>query len=326
MGSQINIRTGKEYADEELGLLKTQPILQNYEQLKVSETAQPILLESTVTCNEIEKAKVAEESVTDHNRLQAMDRNSNSRNISHLRKSRTSEKRRATSYGSECYHPKCSHQISHRSVPSNASVKQRNCQQCSDVYDNVKNGSCCGGMCKINSYNSGTTGATHTNEPVKNKEDEATQTSYSIYQKMTHCSKPIHQQVRPESNFIKANVYSCQKCICKGIREQSSRNRRCVRSSTVNAIKSHAWNQMLSASNHHRKAKCRHSIHIIGGPSHQNRPKHDVLKCYGCGRLTLRKCCNGRSIGVHHCSACHLHSNGKNHSSGFRHTYYRKHH
>uniref|UniRef100_A0A1I7VT53 Zinc finger protein n=1 Tax=Loa loa TaxID=7209 RepID=A0A1I7VT53_LOALO len=253
MGSQINIRTGKEYADEELGLLKTQPILQNYEQLKVSETAQPILLESTVTCNEIEKAKVAEESVTDHNRLQAMDRNSNSRNISHLR----------------------------------------------------------------------TTGATHTNEPVKNKEDEATQTSYS---KMTHCSKPIHQQVRPESNFIKANVYSCQKCICKGIREQSSRNRRCVRSSTVNAIKSHAWNQMLSASNHHRKAKCRHSIHIIGGPSHQNRPKHDVLKCYGCGRLTLRKCCNGRSIGVHHCSACHLHSNGKNHSSGFRHTYYRKHH
>ncbi|VIO91580.1 Uncharacterized protein BM_BM10841 [Brugia malayi] len=85
MDSPIDIQTGNEYADEELGLLKTQPVIQNYEQLKASKVAQPSLLGSTAVCKEMDETNVTDELVTGYNCPQAVDRANNSKNTSRLR-------------------------------------------------------------------------------------------------------------------------------------------------------------------------------------------------------------------------------------------------
>uniref|UniRef100_A0A1I8EGD0 Uncharacterized protein n=1 Tax=Wuchereria bancrofti TaxID=6293 RepID=A0A1I8EGD0_WUCBA len=351
MDSPIDIQTGNEYADEELGLLKTQPVIQNYEQLKASKVAQPSLLESTAVCKEIEEANVTDELVTGYNCPQAMDRANNSKSVSHLRiqppadvsqikveKSQPSGNSRPSSYSSrsiqnfprnkqnllltrdmtqltrgrynelkpqhctekaEYYHPTCPHQNFHYSVPSSLSAKRYNCQHCSDVYENMRNGSYYGGMCKINDK-SGRVGISHTNGPVKSEEDEATQISHS------------------------ADTYP--KCICKGICEQWNQKRHRIKPSTVKERKLHASSEMLSVPNHHHKSGCRRIVHIIAGPRQQYRSKHYVFKCHSCGRYIFHKYCNGRNSDIRHYSIYHPHNNSRNHSSDLRHIYYCKHH
>lgn len=68
-----------------MDLSKIQPILQNYEQPKVSKIVEPNLLESIVACNEIEEENVADELVNGHNHPQVMNRKNNSGNISDVR-------------------------------------------------------------------------------------------------------------------------------------------------------------------------------------------------------------------------------------------------
>uniref|UniRef100_A0A8R1U0J4 Uncharacterized protein n=1 Tax=Onchocerca volvulus TaxID=6282 RepID=A0A8R1U0J4_ONCVO len=89
MGSQIDIQTGNEYADEEQAQLKIHSIGQNCKQPKVSKTTQSNLTEAIVECDEIEEKNVAKNEkpnisdklVTDCNHPEIMDdRKNNSKN------------------------------------------------------------------------------------------------------------------------------------------------------------------------------------------------------------------------------------------------------
>uniref|UniRef100_A0A0R3RQH4 C2H2-type domain-containing protein n=1 Tax=Elaeophora elaphi TaxID=1147741 RepID=A0A0R3RQH4_9BILA len=84
MGSQVDIRTSNEYADEERNLSKIQPILQTYRQLKPSKATEPSLLQSTAACDEI-KENVADQLISEHNVPQAICKQNNSGYISDVR-------------------------------------------------------------------------------------------------------------------------------------------------------------------------------------------------------------------------------------------------
>ncbi|KAL4003144.1 hypothetical protein ACH3XW_6395 [Acanthocheilonema viteae] len=224
----------------------------------------------------------------------------------------------------------CSHQNFHCSEHFNASGKRHNCKQRLNVCDNVKNGVYCSNVCKRNNYKSGKIDVIHTNERGKSKEDEVIQTSHNFDNFIGHCSRPMHQQTRSKSFFIKPNAYSRKKCTCKGIYEQSNPKYRDKRlSSTINEVmarKLSASNQMLSSPNHHRKAEgCKSIIRVIAPPNYQNRPKY-ALKCCGCKRHIFCKYRNGRSNDIRCYSASHFHRNDRNHSSSPYHIYYCKHH
>ncbi|VDO43497.1 unnamed protein product, partial [Onchocerca flexuosa] len=108
----------------------------------------------------------------------------------------------------EYCHPTCSHQISHLSALPSTTRRQHNCQRCPSFHDNMKNSSCCDNVCKMNNYKSTTDSAIHTNELAKTKGNETFQTfqNVKICRKTANCSKPMHRQIPPNSNFVKPNV------------------------------------------------------------------------------------------------------------------------
>ncbi|VDK68036.1 unnamed protein product, partial [Litomosoides sigmodontis] len=235
MGSQIDVQTGYQYADEVPSLSKPQPPPpQLHQQLKEPKRTQPSLLESIMRCNEIEEGDIADELITDHNDRQAINWKRNSGNVSDvrtqlpvdvpqmkLREPQVSENSRVISRGSrgsqnfakndqillsteKHNNYRCTKGAEHHHHPT--------CSQqisyCSVAFDvNEKRPTCQqhlnedGVCCRGSNYNSRRSDVIH----GKSKQDKVTQTSDSFNNPIAHCSKSVHQQVRSKSNFIKPN-------------------------------------------------------------------------------------------------------------------------